>query len=735
MLVSVPESSATAHVDQQAWSRTGLVGPPEARDGMVYVSAAGGQEQARAFVDLGVAGLPRAQVVDATLVLTEDPSSVLADDAHIKACVLVRPLTAAGELQGTPPSVDCERQEVVGRKPDGTWPIPLALFADLLLRQHAAGVSLLPDDSVAPIAPYTIAFESAKTVVRFSSASSAVDVPGVASAARTGETTSPDAQGVLGGQAEATLIAPGPHVSDTHAPPPSLAPGQPLAQARGTTVPQVRVASTRSMHESSDSVLIVGLALLAAGVLMFGWNRLAPLLGPATGRGAALPIPWLRWGLPWVVLPGLVMLLAETTAYKLGIIAIVFVAAIGLHILVNVAGELSLAHAAFLGIPAFAVAQFCAHSGLTPLLAVPVGVVSGVAIGLVVALTALRARGLQVALVTLAVGIASVQFLYYREWLVGPSTGPAVPTPSLFGTTLDTNVSRVPVLTILVLGATLAGTAVINSKLGRGLSLMRSSPDVAAAAGIPVALYRALAYAVAGGFAGLAASCYVIWVQLVTPQAFPLQLGFTYLLIVALAGRGGLGGVAVSAILVQGGALFTFLPRSVTLFAAPVALILQVTRFEGGINASLRDLRARLTQNRSRSMPQSEQIPAPTRGVAAIRLPVAFGVLMLAAGFTCIGVAWYNTGRTNQLWIQNQEIASGGFIGLGLIMLGCAVLVRDALLHGAAIVLAPARGQFVDLPVQRVVPQQEVEDAAVREGVQRPVRVARARSQSAGSRG
>src|SRR5205807_2307758 len=159
-----------------------------------------------------------------------------------------------------------------------------------------------------------------------------------------------------------------------------------------------------------------------------------------------------------------------------------FIGAIGLHILVNWSGELSLAHAGFIGLPAFVVAQLSLHAHLSPILALPLGVVAGVLLGLVVALAALRARGLQVALVTLAVGI-------------------------------------------------------------------------------PVAFYRGAVYAMAGAFAGLAGASYVLWVRRISPKAFPLDLGFTYLVIAVLAGKGALTGVALAAVLIEGGQVFSILPR------------------------------------------------------------------------------------------------------------------------------------------------------------------------------
>lgn len=698
-------SASPAHVDHQAWTRTGVLGPADAQDDRLYVSTTGGQEQARAFIALTAAQLTVTQLHAGSLVLVEGDGGVFADRGQLVACALLTSLAADGELEGRPPEVDCDESAEASRASDGVWDVPLQAFADSLADGRTKGVALLAAASEVTSPAFTVVLDPARTEVLVPTRRADVG-PGQSgtsdkgqASTEPGESTSSDflltgapAMPSAFGTAEELPSLASSFDSPALAPESSQAPAPSVAADGGQLPSSARLTSAAiapAQATSARSLLIIALVVGVAALAILARTR---VVVPAVGLPAGRVLPSLTLGLPrraprrmavWLVVPALVMLLPETAAYKIGIIAIVFVGAIGLHLLVNVAGELSLAHAAFVGIPAFAVAHASARGDLSPILAVPVGVLAGVAIGLVVAMTALRARGLQVALVTLAVAIATVQFLFYREWVIGPPEGLAVPVPSLFGMEFASNVARVPVLTALVALAALAGTAIIRSKLGRGLSLVRTNPDVAAAAGIPVSLYRAMAYAIAGGFAGLAGACYVIWVQLVSPQAFPLQLGFTYLLIAALAGRGGLGGVAVSAVIVQGGALFTFLPQNVTLYLAPVALLLQVTRFEGGINASLRALPVLLAnKKRSRRMTAQTSGEGTAPGSTLIRLPVALGLLMVIAGFTAIAVAWYNTGRTNQLWIQNQEIVSGGMIGLGLIVFGSTLLLRDALLHG-----------------------------------------------------
>jgi hypothetical protein len=307
-----------------------------------------------------------------------------------------------------------------------------------------------------------------------------------------------------------------------------------------------------------------------------------------------------------------------------------------------------------------------------------------------------------------------------------------IPVPSLFGVRFETSRSLIPVLVVIVLVAVLACRAILASKVGRALSFVRANPDAAAAAGIPVAFYRSVVYTVAGGFAGLAGASYVLWVQRVSPRAFPLELGFTYLVIAALAGKGGLVGVALSAALVEGGQVFSILPHNVALYLGPIVLIFNVTRYQEGFNGALREIRQRLGERRGvmtvpdatpETAPEDDAAPTPRFGTA-IRLPVVVASCLVVAGFAALALAWYHAGNTDQLWIQNQEIVSGGLGGLALVVVGSMLLVRDALINGRA--LAPgggvARAEALDV--------RAVEDRPAHDG-RKPGRPAKARAKAA----
>jgi branched-chain amino acid transport system permease protein len=356
------------------------------------------------------------------------------------------------------------------------------------------------------------------------------------------------------------------------------------------------------------------------------------------------------------------VLLAEATVYKLGLVLIVVVAAIGLHLLVNWAGELSLAHAPLIGLPAFVVAKLSADHGISPVVLLPLAIAVGLVAGAIVGLPAIRARGLQVAIVTLAAGVAVDRFFFTKDWLVGDVSGAHVAAPTLGPFDFRTARSMYPLLVVCVALAIAAAWAIYRSKIGRGLLWVKSQPDAAAAFGVPVAQYRALAYALAGAYAGFAGGLTAMWVQRLTPAAFPLSLSFTYLIIAALAGRGFVGGVAAAAAVVEGGRLFIASGDAFITYAAPIGLILTLTQHRAGLNGMGRQLK-------ERSM----------KLIVATRPLITAGVVALALGFAAIGVAWYHAGNTSQVWIQNQELVSGGIGGLALVILGVGLVLTDRL--------------------------------------------------------
>jgi branched-chain amino acid transport system permease protein len=664
-------------VDRQAWVATGPLAPPVPQPANIYVSVVAGQEQARALLHIEPGDISDAQLGRSTVVLTEASDGIRSDQGDLAACVLTAPFAGSGQVGGAPPGEDCTVRTTLSRAVDGTWSLDLGVLANAVVRT-GFGVSVFPSNP-APPATYTVSFDTARTRIDV-----AADEPVVA----TDDATEP-AAAFEAPPAEPLGLSPlGNAFVPAEPAGPSVLDASPQPAAPAPSGVAARAVRPRTAGGPAPVFLLLPMAFGAS--VLWARGRWLPV-DVARGRGVATA-PVVR-AAAWAALLVAVLLFKEVTVYRLGLVGIVFIGAIGLHILVNWGGELSLAHAGFVGLPAFAVAQVSTHAGISPILVVPFGVVVGALLGSVVAIPALRARGLQVALVTLGVAIAINRFFFARTWVVGPAGGLSIPTPSFIGLDFRTSRGLFPVLAVLVLIAAVAARALLNSKVGRALSFVRTNHDAAAAAGIPVAAYRAAAYAIAGAFAGLAGSAYILWVQRVSPRAFPIDLGFTYLVIAVLAGKGGLGGLALSSLLLEGGQVFSIIPQSIALYLGPIALIYNVTRYQEGFNGLLRETGHRAAHWKEAVVNASRR--------TTIRIPVVIGAVVVIAGFGALALAWYHAGNTDQVWIQNQEIVSGGLGGLALVVFGSMLLVRDALINGRAVIASsttqPNEGEHPDL--------------------------------------
>jgi branched-chain amino acid transport system permease protein len=300
----------------------------------------------------------------------------------------------------------------------------------------------------------------------------------------------------------------------------------------------------------------------------------------------------------------------EVAIYRAGLVLIFFVAALGLHLLVNWSGQLSLAHAGMVGLPAFSVLTVSNRTNVSPIYFLPLGMAVGALTGAVVALPTLRARGLQVAIVTLVAGIAIDSFFFSKPWLVGSASGLAA-APTRLGT-IDFPTSRrlYPVLLVIVAVAVLGTWVLMHSKVARAWFWVRENTEAAAAFGVPVGLYKILAFAAAGCLAGLSGSLSVCWIGQLTGTAFPTDLSFSYLVVVVLAGAGFAGGVASAALLLEGGRLYLMgvagWIEAAIAYGGPIGLVFNLTVTPGGFNAVGRDLTHSIVRFGVRERPQAK---------------------------------------------------------------------------------------------------------------------------------
>lgn len=267
--------------------------------------------------------------------------------------------------------------------------------------------------------------------------------------------------------------------------------------------------------------------------------------------------------------------MSELGIYRVGLVLITAISVLGMHVLVNWAGQLSLAQGAFVGIPAFIVARLASEHDLPLTATLPIAIVVGIAMGVFVSLPALRVRGIQVAIVTLLFGVAVDAFLFQNPTFTGSSVV-AVPSVHIGNHALTTSHELFPVLLAVFAGCLWFTRRLERSSLRRGLLLVKAGNDLAESVGVSAARYRIMAYVIAGGLAGVAAAMQAYWVGQVGASSFSTTFSLLVLTIAIVGGNGSLLGPMLATVL--------FASHDVPDWLPPLALLIVIVKLPGGLN-------------------------------------------------------------------------------------------------------------------------------------------------------
>ena len=222
----------------------------------------------------------------------------------------------------------------------------------------------------------------------------------------------------------------------------------------------------------------------------------------------------IRGGLPWaiflVIFVGYPFVFDSPYGHTVGVLAIMFaLMATGWNVLGGFAGQVSLGHAVFYGIGAYAAAKG-AEFGVNPWLSILIGVVIAAASAIAIGLPVFRLRGHYFAIATIAV-VEIVQLLA-RLWdWIGGARGISIPIKPdsfaefQFAGRLKWEYYYIALALLVV--ALAATRLILRSRVGFYLTAIREDQEAAATLGVPVTFYKQIAFAfsavlvaVAGGF-------------------------------------------------------------------------------------------------------------------------------------------------------------------------------------------------------------------------------------------
>jgi ABC-type branched-subunit amino acid transport system permease subunit len=234
--------------------------------------------------------------------------------------------------------------------------------------------------------------------------------------------------------------------------------------------------------------------------------------------------------------------------------------AIGLNVVVGLAGLLDLGYAAFFAIGAYTMAYGASgYSGLdTPFwIMLVVGAFVAAIFGLLLGAPTLRLRGDYLAIVTLGFGeIVPVVFLNADTYTNGTNGITGIGQPSLYGLAGINGFGftnpwpyYITVLVIITI-VTMLVYRLQDSRLGRAWVALREDELAAASMGINTVSTKLLAFAIGATTAGLAGVFYASKLSSVTPDQFGFTVSFTALAMVVLGGMGNTWGVILGAFIV-----------------------------------------------------------------------------------------------------------------------------------------------------------------------------------------
>jgi branched-chain amino acid transport system permease protein len=234
--------------------------------------------------------------------------------------------------------------------------------------------------------------------------------------------------------------------------------------------------------------------------------------------------------------------------YMANLVGVAVVAAVGLNILTGFAGQISLGHAAFVGIGAYTAAILTTRLGVPFLLCLPLSGLSAAVFGLIVGGPSMRMKGLYLCIATLAAQVIFEFIFVHWESMTGGIRGINLPPPSVPGVSLDNEFKFYFVTLAVVVICVTAARNIFRSRVGRAFIAIRDRDISAELMGINLLRYKMYAFGISSFMAGVAGCLWVNFLRTVTPEHFPLMESIRYLAMIIVGGLGSILGAIFGAI-------------------------------------------------------------------------------------------------------------------------------------------------------------------------------------------
>jgi branched-chain amino acid transport system permease protein len=292
-----------------------------------------------------------------------------------------------------------------------------------------------------------------------------------------------------------------------------------------------------------------------------------------------------------LLLPVILASFLTSTRFWLGtadLIVITAIGALGLNVLTGYTGQVSLGHAFFLGVGAYTAAWIGTDRGVSALVWIPAAGVVAALFGAVIGPTALRLRGLYLAIVTIGLVFIGQHLFVNLPSVTGGSQGRGIAQPKLGGADfgkddfvllgygIDRNALYYWLSVGILLLAMLFVWNLTRTRQGRAMQAVREREVAAALMGVDLARTKLMAFVISSFLAGVCGALFGAYTRHVDPLQWDLILSIQFVAIIIVGGVGTVSGALLGAIFVTG------LPAVLSNYSNSLPFI-QQTAGSGGI--------------------------------------------------------------------------------------------------------------------------------------------------------
>jgi branched-chain amino acid transport system permease protein len=231
--------------------------------------------------------------------------------------------------------------------------------------------------------------------------------------------------------------------------------------------------------------------------------------------------------------------------------AVFAMVALSLDVLMGRSGQISLGHAGFFALGAYAAAILSARFDVDLL----AGAIAGAALAalgsLIVGLPATRLSGHYLGIVTLGFGVAVAQIALKWTALTNGDEGVHVRTIHLAGIVLSSPLHVYAVAFVALAAVAVFAARLPRTRLGRAFAAVRDSEIAAAAMGISVARTKVTAFVISAAIAGAAGALYAALTGFVAPEDFGISQSLLFFAMVVVGGTASTAGTLLGALVLD----------------------------------------------------------------------------------------------------------------------------------------------------------------------------------------